>query len=81
MTSRGDAASVGDEPMEDLTQFEESAGDVAQSSTTNSIVSPVQTPDGDDDRTLWIWSSIAFGGLALVLAGLWFMLAKAGRQA
>ena len=81
MTARGDAASAGDEPMEDLTQFEESSGDVAQSSTTNSIVSPVQTPDGGDDRTSWIWSSIAFGGLALVLAGLGFMLARAGRQA
>lgn len=71
MTSRGDAASVGDEPMEDLTQLEQNAGAAG---------SPMAT-SGDEDRGSWIWSSVAFGGLALVLAGLWFTLAKAGRQA
>ncbi len=79
MTSRGDAASAGDDPMEDLTQVEESGDDVAQSTTSGAIGSPVVSPD-DDDRSPWIWSSVVFGGLALVLAGFWFVLAKGGRQ-
>jgi len=79
MTSRGDAASVGDDPMEDLTALEESGDDIAQSTTANAVGSPV-VPSGDDDRSAWIWSSVLIGGLALVLAGLWFALAKVGRQ-
>jgi len=80
MTSRGDAAAAGDEPMQDLTQFEESTDEVAQSTTSNAIGSPFAPVGEDEDRTPWVWSSVAFGGLALVLAGLWFLLAKAGRQ-
>lgn len=79
MTSRGDAASVGDDPMEDLTAIEDSGDDIAQSTTSNAVGSPVVSSD-DDDRSAWIWSSVLFGGLALVLAGLWFVLAKVGRQ-
>lgn len=79
MTSRGDAASVGDDPMEDLTQFEESGGDVAQSTTSSAIGASV-VPAAADDRSSWIWSSVLLGGLALVLAGLWLVLAKVGRQ-
>ena len=78
MTSRGDAASVGDDPMQDLAQ-EESGADVAQPAPSNSIGSPV-VPVADDDRSSWIWSSVLLGGLALGLAGLWFVLAKVGRQ-
>ncbi len=81
MTSRGDAASVGDDPMEDLTRVQESEDDVAQSTTSgNTIVSAAEIPGEDDDRSSWVWSSVVLGGLALVLGGLWFVLAKVGRQ-
>ncbi len=79
MTSRGDAASAGDAPMADLTQLEEAGDDVAQSTTSNALASQAAASD-DDDRSAWIWSSVIIGGLALVLAGLWFGIAKVGRQ-
>ncbi len=79
MTSRGDAASAGDAPMEDLTRFEESGDDVAQTTISNALASPAGESD-DDDRSSWIWSSVIIGGLALALAGLWFGFAKVGRQ-
>lgn len=70
MTSRGDSASAGDDPLEDLTQLEELSG---------AIGSPA-APSGDNDHSAWIWSSVLFGGLTVVLARIWFMLAKVGRQ-
>lgn len=79
MTARGDSASAGDDPMEDLTQLEEPSGNVAQSTMADAIGSPTAQP-GDSDRSTWIWSSVFFGGLALALAGIWFMLVKVGRQ-
>lgn len=79
MTSRGDAAAAGDDPMQDLTQLEEAAQDVAQTTTANAIGSPIDS-SADEDRAPWVWTSVAFGGLTLILAGLWFLLAKAGRQ-
>lgn len=79
MTSRGDAASAGDAPMQDLTEVQESGDDVAQSTTSSAIGSPVD-PSDDEDRSSWFVSSAVFGGLALVLAALWYVLAKVGRQ-
>lgn len=89
MTSRGDAASADEAPMEDLTALQESDDDespsgntsdqVAQTSNTETASSNV-VPSDDDDRTTWLWSSIAAAGIAIALAGLWVVLAQAGRQ-
>jgi len=90
MTSRGDAASVGDEPMDDLTSLAQSAdddldegagssADVAQpagAETTSTVASAL-----NEDRSSWVWSSVFLGGLALALAVFWFVLARVGRQA
>lgn len=95
MTSRGDAASVGDEPMNDLTSLAQTAddedvdqgsgssakssADVAQApgaETTSTVVSSL-----NEDRSTWVWSSVFLGGLAFTLGGLWFVLARVGRQA
>lgn len=94
MTPRGDAASAGDDPMDDLTALQESAvqeageeepeassesaDQVAQAADSDSTGTGV--PSSDNDRTPWIWTSAAIGGLALALAGLWFALAQVGRQ-
>jgi hypothetical protein len=88
MTSRGDAASADEAPMEDLTGLQESdkstsgstSNQVAQSSESDPAPTSV-VPTDDDDRTTWLWTSIAVGGLAIALGGLWFVLAQAGRQA
>ena len=68
LTERGDAASAGDEPMEDLTALQGGA-------TGNS---PAAQAD-DTDRTVWAWTTAGLGVLAIVLAGVWYSMAQAGR--
>lgn len=81
MTSRGDAASIGDDPIESaasLEQSDDSSGQAAEITEFETAAPGVLS--SDDDRTSWIWTSVVVGGLALVLSGLWFVLAQAGRQ-
>lgn len=71
MTSRGDAASADEAPMGDLTTLQESDSAPSASSLIAS---------DDDDRTAWLWTSVALGCLAVAFAGVWVVLAKGGRQ-
>ena len=69
LTERGDAASAGDEPMEDLTALQDGA-------TGNS---PAAQAD-DTDRTVWAWTTAGLGVLAIVLAGVWYSLAHTSNR-
>lgn len=77
MTSRGDAASASDDPMEDLTQLESAAGADEEASTSTTAQ---DAADVDEDRSSWVITSTVIGGLALALAGIWFVLARMGRE-
>jgi hypothetical protein len=81
MTERGEAASVGDEPMDDLTSLQDdgSGDEVAQAGDGGSTtVTSTSQDSGDHDS--WKWTTAIIGSLAVVLAGLWFALAQVGRQ-
>jgi hypothetical protein len=82
LTERGDSASAGNEPMDDLTTVEPAGDDdlVAQAGTSTGTGGSATQADSDDDRSAWVWTSIGFGVLAVVLGGLWFALAQVGRQ-
>jgi hypothetical protein len=84
MTSRGDAASAGDDPIQDLSGLEDDGDDVASAdqapASTDAGVAATDVVDDDDNRTSWVWTSVALGGLALALAAIWFVLAQVGRQ-
>jgi len=68
LTERGDAASAGNEPMEDLTALQ--GGETGNT--------PAAQAD-DTDRTVWAWTTTGLGVLAIVLAGVWYSMAQANR--
>lgn len=83
LTDRGDAASVGDDPMADLTQLVPEDGDdlVAQAGDPGSAGIGMTSVSGNDaDRSAWIWVTAGLGVVAVALAGLWYALARGGRQ-
>lgn len=68
LTERGDSASAGDAPMDDLTALQ--ANDQPASQAATSI----------DDHTTWVWISVGLGVVAVALGGTWYGLARSGRQ-
>ncbi|HYI25140.1 MAG TPA: hypothetical protein VD767_07010 [Thermomicrobiales bacterium] len=69
LADRGESASAGNEPMDDLTNLQ--AADNAAAAGGG----------GDaDDRTTWIWVTVGLGAVAVALGGTWYGMAKTGRQ-
>jgi len=80
MTERGEAASVGETPLEDLAPAQdEGSNDVAQAGNEDSTTSVFSQP-ATGDHTSWKLISAVIGGFAVALAGIWFALAQVGRQ-
>ena len=69
MTERGDAASAGDEPMDDLTEQEAPAPSESMS---------VAPATDDSGHTEWKWITAGIGGLAVALTLVWMVLARNG---
>lgn len=74
ITERGDSASAGDDPLDDLTEQESAA---SESSETEPAATELAAPA---DHSTWKWVSAGVGAVALALGGLWFILAQAGRR-
>ena len=71
MTERGDAASAGDEPMDDLTEQEAPAPSESMS---------VSQVTDDSGHTEWKWMTAGIGGLAIALTLVWMVLARTGKS-
>ncbi len=68
LTERGESASAGDTPLDDLSNLQASDGNGTGQESA-------------DDHTTWVWVAVGTGVVAVALGGVWYGMSQAGRQA